>query len=764
MSRFSTLAHDSQPGSHARPSALSSPDANVPSESTHRPRTQFRGDIQALRAFAVIAVILNHLGPNKIPGGFIGVDIFFVISGFLISSHLLKDTLAGKRVNLRAFYSRRVRRLLPAAFLVLAVSGAGVATLVPVDRWRIHFFEIIASAAYSENLYLTVKAVDYHAIGQQASVAQHYWSLSVEEQFYFIWPLLLMACMLLAHRLKRSPIAVSAIFISAFTLIFAAFSAWFTWYSPAQAYFFTPVRFWEFGIGALTALGVIHSKNTAQPEPLFESRMEQRRYLQAQTRQRRFRSFAALLAWLTLFASLWLYTPDIPFPSITAALPALAVAALIRLGSDGPLPYLESLTSLRFIRWTGDISYSLYLWHWPLIVLAPFALHSTLDLRHKIVLLALTFLLAGISKPLIEDRGLAWVWLAASYTRTFVSMLVIIALLAAGGTYAVHHASARIAEDNARVAAEQERLAQQLEEARKASIDCFGPGALQNPDDCPNVFAAPLSTIIGEQENYYTTPEDCTLDESFAGGKFSGVTICDFRESPQADSRDKTILLVGDSHADQWKWPLYEIAKQNNLRLESLTLGGCPVRRLLNEEDRNGQSYQFGSDCTEGVNAINAYIDTHPPQRIVHSQYAKTEPLPPAGGITDQNQLYTKSYSQLWKHWHSLGVQDIHVIADSPYNDAVRDVNCPSLNANPAIDCRVDRATALGEDYLFKAAQSEAENGVKTIDFTNAFCDDKFCYVVAGQMLVYFDPTHINRQYSLKLVPQLAKHLGYELP
>lgn len=726
-----------------------------------RPAQHFRGDIQALRAFAVCAVIFNHLWPHAVPGGFIGVDIFFVISGFLISSHLFKDTLAGRKVNLLAFYSRRVRRLLPAAFLVLALSMAGVFFFIPFDRWKPHLYEILASAAYSENIFLAVQAVDYHAIGQKASVAQHYWSLSVEEQFYFIWPLLLMGCMTLAGRLRASVLRVSVIFVSLFTVVFLTFSIWFTWYSPAQAYFVTPVRFWEFGIGALTALAVIALKRENMPAPAFSSRVERRNFLRLQRKHELNRSRVAVVAWLILGVSLWLYSPQIPFPSATALLPAFAVAVLIVVGTATPLLYVDRVTSLPFIRWVGDVSYSLYLWHWPLIVIAPFALRSELLWWHKLAILVLTFILAGLSKPFVEDRGLSWAWLAANYRRTFVIMAVIIGLFAGATGVGSVRANVLIEEETARVAAEQKRIADEVEAERKARIDCFGPGALQNPADCPNVFDKPLSTTIGDAENYYALPPECHLDDSVAGGKFAGVTICDFRKNTSAQSRENTIMLVGDSHADQWKWPLYEIAKKHQLRLESLTLGGCPVRLLPTKESVEGQSFQFGSDCSEGVKAINAYIDAHPPKRIVQSQYAKTEPLPAEQGITDQKELYRRSFTALWKHWRSLGVSDIHVIADSPYNDAVRDVSCPALKDNPSIDCRVNRVQALGEDYLFNVVKEGTHDGVKPIDFTDAFCDDSFCYAVAGQMLVYFDPTHLNRQYSLKLVPQLEKELGY---
>lgn len=739
----------------------------TPSESRTRHKS-FRGDIQALRAFAVMAVIVNHLWAHRLTGGFIGVDIFFVISGFLISTHLMKDTLHGKKVRLLHFYARRIRRLLPAAFLVLALSFVGVMAFMPVYHWKHNFTEILAAAGYSENIYLTVQAVDYHAIGQQATVAQHYWSLSVEEQFYFLWPMLLMAVGMFAARRGKNPVRATAWTIGIFTVSFLAFSVWFTAYSPAQAYFVTPVRFWEFGIGGLTALAArsLHEAREPRSAATLAGRLPSRSQARKSSARRRYlRAFVALLAWIVLACSAYFYSAHIPFPSATALVPVLATAIIILTGTGTPLPILDRLTSFPVIRWIGDISYSLYLWHWPLIVIAPYALGRMTNWRDKLVLLALTFVLAGLSKPLVEDKGLEWSWLASSLKRTFMTMLVAVATFA-GMTVGGHvHAQTLIDEERARVVAEQERLAAEFQanmaDGAKKNIDCFGPGALQNPADCRNVFDKPLSTTIGDAENYYAMPSDCRLDDSYKGEKFAGIQVCDFRENTAAASREKTILLVGDSHADQWKWPLYEIAKKHKLRLEAMIIGGCPVRFLATEEDEAGQTKNFGAECTEATQIINKYIAAHTPQRIVQSQYAKSQPLPEKGSLTDQNALYADAFPKLWEHWRSLGVKDITVIADVPYNDQVRDLACTALTENPAIDCRVDRVKALGEDYLFNVVRDKSFAGVKGVDFTNAFCDDTFCYAVAGQMLVYFDTTHVNRQYVLKLVPQLEAELGY---
>lgn len=750
----------------------------------------FRGDIQALRAFAVMAVIANHLWAGRLTGGFIGVDIFFVISGFLISTHLFKDTLRGRRVRLLEFYARRIRRLLPAAFLVLGLSALGVWLFMPVSSWHSNFMEILASAGYSENIYLTVQAVDYHAIGQKASVAQHYWSLSVEEQFYFLWPMLLMSVGLLAARLGRNIVRFTAWTVGVFTLVFLGFSVWFTSYSPAQAYFVTPVRFWEFGIGALTALIALKINDLSAARPLpqhpsagtpgaatLPSRIQRRR---AQQHHLRRRAVIATFAWVVLALSAYFFSPHIPFPSATAAIPVLATAAIIVMGTGHPLPWLDKITSNPVIRWIGDVSYSLYLWHWPLIVIAPEALGRQITLTDKLVILALTFVLAAISKPLIEDAGMRWTFLTRSVRRTFIMMLGGIIVLASLVGLGDLHGKNIAAAEQARFEAERQRLqeelkkaeekreaervanAEQAHEAAKPVLPCLGPGSLLHGDQCTNAYDQPLSVSLGPDNDWNTRPDECTVDKAYAAGKFGGVVICDFRDDPQSTSRQNTVILVGDSHADQWKWALRDIAQRRKLRIEALMVGGCPVRLFPNEAVANEQSYQFGHDCTEGVKAITDYIAKNPAPRIIYSTYAKTEHLRPENGVEEQQTLYNRAMSSVWSSWLQSGSGHVYVIHDTPYNDAVRDINCLTRAQDPVIECRVERERALGKDPLPGAVAFSNSEQITAIDFTDAFCDDQFCYAVAGQMPVFFDPTHLNRQYSLLLAPLLEWELNFD--
>lgn len=701
-----------------------------PSTAGLRPAKLMRADIQALRAFAVIAVVLNHVWPKVLPGGFIGVDVFFVISGFLITSHLLKETLQTGKVRLVRFYSRRIRRLLPAAFTVIAVSFFFTWWFLPLHLQVLNFRELFSSAAYGENLYLTLKAVDYHAAGQSASLAQHYWSLSVEEQFYFLWPLLLM---LVASFFTRRLFA-STIFISVFTVGFFCFSLWFTHYSPHQAYFFTPVRFWEFGLGALVAALAVRYAGSFQT-----------------VSWRWLRLIVACFAWVGLFASTLWITPQQAFPGFVALLPTVSTLLVIACGTGVKLPVLEPVANFKPIRMIGDASYSIYLWHWPALLVAPYVLGHTLSLMNKVLLILGVLVVGYASKLLIEDRGLANQRFAASARLTFTAMLV--ALLVFAGLTATLEKNTR------------ERM--QMEEARfQAALqtDCVGPGTLAPGNQCENKLALPLTTSLTEEHNYYQAPADCRAEyQRLSNGQELPTLICDFRPHPdQPVQPADLVMLIGDSHADQWKWPLYQLAKQAKKRLEVKVVAGCPVHNYASFMTTPEATATLTDFCALSSLAIHADILAAKPHTVVYSNYGKHLPIAQKPGENlGRQELYNRALATTWQQWLDGGVQHVLVVADVPYNNEVRDPSCWYTMPDPATSCRVERSVALGQDPLPGAAKLVADPRLSFADFTDAYCDAEYCYAVVGQMPVYFDDTHVSRQYILRLTDRLASQLPF---
>jgi peptidoglycan/LPS O-acetylase OafA/YrhL len=208
-----------------------------------------RTEIQALRAAAVALVVAYHLWPSAVDGGYIGVDVFFVISGFLITGQLLRAAERDGRVSLADFWARRARRILPAALVVLAFCAVATKLVVPETQWQRFLDEVVASAAYVENWHLANTATDYLASDDASSPVRHFWSLSVEEQFYVVWPLLIMLALAISNTRRSIAAVLGTVTVASFVYGVIA-----TANSPADAFFITPTRAWEFGIGGLLAL------------------------------------------------------------------------------------------------------------------------------------------------------------------------------------------------------------------------------------------------------------------------------------------------------------------------------------------------------------------------------------------------------------------------------------------------------------------------------------------------------------------------------
>jgi peptidoglycan/LPS O-acetylase OafA/YrhL len=270
---------------------------------TGHERSELRADIQAMRAIAVAAVFAYHLAPERVPGGFTGVDVFFVISGFLITGNLIREADATGRIDVWRFWSRRMRRLLPASLLVLAVCAVATYMVVPGNLWRPFFREIAASTLYVQNWALAGDSVDYLAAENTPSPVQHYWTLSAEEQFYVVTPLLLVGLLVVAgwiHARRR-------VLLGGLATVAAASFAWSVWLTssdPPAAYFVTTTRAWEFCAGALLLFA-----------PLPRGRLAARL------------AVAGGVA-LVILASVVL-SSSVPFPGAVAALPVLGAVALI---------------------------------------------------------------------------------------------------------------------------------------------------------------------------------------------------------------------------------------------------------------------------------------------------------------------------------------------------------------------------------------------------------------------------------------------------
>jgi peptidoglycan/LPS O-acetylase OafA/YrhL len=352
------------------------------------PSSHFRRDIQGLRALAVLAVIGDHVlqWPR---GGYLGVDVFFVISGYLITSLLVRELDRSGRVSLRDFYVRRLKRIMPLAALVLAVTLATAYATFNTVRFHSTAIDEAWATLFGANWRFAAVGTDYFQNQGPVSPIQHYWSLSVEEQFYLVWPLVLVLLLAVTRRRARSlRLVMLAGVMSVIVIVSFVFALTETASNPAVAYFSTFTRAWELGVGVLIGLG--SGLWSRLPQPL-----------------RPFLTWAGLTG---ILASFWFLDTSHPVPGPWAGLPVLACALVIIAGSGASIVACPPLTN-RVSGYLGDLSYALYLWHFPVLILAESALPPGSSALLPFVF-AITALLSVGSHHLLEVPIIRSPWLA----------------------------------------------------------------------------------------------------------------------------------------------------------------------------------------------------------------------------------------------------------------------------------------------------------------------------------------------------------------
>ena len=672
-------------------------------------RSELRPEIQALRAVAVVTVVIFHVWPEAMPGGFVGVDVFFAISGFLITAHLLREVQRTGTLSLWQFWARRARRLLPASLLTLFVCAVGTLVLVPQLYWQQFLTEIGTSTAYVQNWQLASDAVDYFAADNRESPVQHFWSLSAEEQFYVFWPLLILVAAWTARRRLAAGIVLSTV---------TALSLWYsiteTASNPAAAYFVTPTRAWEFGAGGLLALVAARS---SLPD-----------------------GARALLSWAGLAAVLYaavFYSTETAFPGWTAIVPVAGALAVIHAGMPqarwGPSPLLR----VRPAQFVGDISYSVYLWHWPLLIFAPFAFAEITTTQTRIIVPIATLLLAWATKVLVEDPVRRSAWLSAQPRMTFAcsaAATAVLAVILLGGT---SHVEAQIR------AAERQSLS-----LVSAGPNCFGAAARDAGKPCVNPDlrrkVVPLPVAAKDEEN-----APCP---NFR--KENGVSVCEF--GTPRDEAQKTVALLGDSHASHWRAALDLVARRRGWHGVSITRTSCvfsAATKITPEPTR--------SQCLRWVDSVPGFFEGHPEIDTVFI-------VGLTGGVVHVPKgrtMFEAKMNGVRRAWQTLPdtVKHIIVIRDTPritsstvdcIDDAI------AAGERPGIACAVPRKGALDEDPAVVAARKEHSERVQAIDLTSVLCSSRLCYPVIGGALVYKDLHHFTLVFAKTLALPLERKLA----
>lgn len=679
----------------------------------------FRDDIQGMRALAVGLVILAHAGFGTVAGGFIGVDLFFVVSGYLIIGLLLREAQKDDRVSILGFYVRRARRILPAATLVLVVT-----MLLALWQWSFTRVgevvkDVVWSSFFLANFRFTSVETDYFAADDPPSPVQHYWSLAVEEQFYLVIPLVVLVVTLLVRRFSGSApqhqVRLRRALFAAVALLSLASFVWgvvLTADDVTRAYFSTPARAWELGVGGLAAM------------------------VGAGTGRRALRRWQAeLVGWAGLLLVLWAavsFDATTPFPGTAALVPVVGAVMMLWVGSTeaGSRTLLHRLLSVRVLTLLGAWSFSLYLWHWPVLQLAETRWGRPLEPAELVGVLVLTVLLSAASYYWVEEpfrRGVTW-------RRPSRAMMLYPASLALvlGSAWGAHSYVDRqwaamadnpridLADYADRVTAD-DPVAALVQASLLAADDGRPiPGELQPALDSVRDSVAPLG--------------DCDYREGMR-------RLCPFGD-PDAE---RTIVVTGDSHARAWTPAFARIGELYGYRVHHFVYTGCPANSETRMDPDNGGTWE---ECRDFQEWVQEQVEELRPDLVVVANNAyRSAPF-----VHVQQAGLAQRLEEL-----GAAADRVAMVGNVP---VVRRLLGTCLTTRGAVlaDC-VQRPRAETRQMQLEFAEIARGAGAEYVDVHRWFCSKGRCPAVIGEHVALRDRDHVTVEYAEALAEPLAREL-----
>ena len=652
---------------------------------------EFRPDIEGLRGIAILLVLLFHAGLPWTPGGFVGVDVFFVISGFLITGKLWRESQQPGGLNITRFYAWRIRRLLPAALVAVAlISLVGLLLAAPLDRSELAA-DGAASALSLANMRF-IGSVDYFAASTSPSPFLHFWSLSVEEQFYLVWPALIVLLTWRGGSSRRLIVALLIGVVASFAL-----SIWLTDTSPARAFYLLPTRVWQLGVGGLLALiGVAGTSRRAGAV-----------------------AWAGLAAVAVAGVAL---TAEMPYPGLAALLPTAGAVALLYGGAapSGPVRLLAA-APLRFL---GKISYSLYLWHWPLLVLPLMFLERALTGVEVVASVAVAIGVSWLSWRFVEQpfrygdrsrRATSW-----SAIRVGVAGILSVALFTQGLAAALPSSAVAV---------------------QPTPSPSGSPVASDGPITLPADLTPSLASARDDEERLrgdgclaferVSTPPNCVY-----GVKGSAITIA----------------LVGDSHASHWFPAIEAIALERGWRLVTFVKVSCSFTTLAQRNLALKREYR---ECTAFNEATVARLNQIKPALTIIVNRRTFRPI--------QENITSALAGAALGEMVARIPGATAILVDTP--DPGRDVPaCLSKHPSDIRACLFTQDDADNREIGIAERVAADVSGARLIDLTANICTEWPCSPISGSVLIYRDEDHMTATFSRSLAAPLGVEIAKLLP
>lgn len=728
---------------------ISNPD---PTQQTNH---EFFPHIEGLRAVAVLAVLWYHVDLPGLTGGFVGVDIFFVISGFLITGLLLREHERSGRIDLRRFYSRRMRRILPAVLATIAVTMVVAALILAPLQVPGIAQDGAASALSLGNMRFALESTDYFA-DVNPSPFRHLWSLGVEEQFYLLWPALVILGLGAFKSRGSLAVAVGALSIASF-----GFGLWLTDAFAPWAFYSLPSRLWELALGGLLAVGTG-----------WLSRVP--------------RLVLMPVGWLgvgLVGAAFAVIDVATPYPGIAALLPALGAAALIVGGGrGGPV---RALLTWRPVRFIGRISYSLYLWHWPILVLPALALGEALPLSIRIALGCVSVLVAYGSWRVIEEpfrRGRFWTRRPRLVLATALTTATAVAVLAIGlGDYSLGRVAA-VGTVSSGGPGESPTPSVNLGAAASATAPPGGGPSVANPTKAPEVQATPGSSagpsagpsrpptepaatplptpVVSPTAVPHPWPLPADIRPTLALARSDKERIIgdgcfmSLRGSKPPDcvyghpGGTFTVALVGDSHAAHWFPAVEAIANARGWRLVVYAKASCVFVDLPIDSPILKREY---TECEAWRPlVIERLIQDQPDLTIVSSDRWLPTQVKGDADPTRQGEAMARLLNQI--------PGAIAILADTPASRVDVPV-CLSQNLSDITRCATSRVEAFGRRPLLRERVAAKGADATVIDLSDAICPGDPCQAVVGEFIVHRDDHHLTATFAASLAGLLEAAL-----